>query len=81
MAGGFEYSTTAGGECDGGDKGKPVCSWKAVEPEKWPTADAACVAAALVAAARGAADAGETAGSAAMAALDAAFVDGSPCRI
>ena len=71
---GFEYSTTAGGECDGSDK--PVCSWKTVGSESWAVADSACVTAAVVAAASAGADA-----DGAIATLDAAFADGSPCRI
>ena len=80
---GHEYSTTAGGEC-GSEENKQVykasvCSWKAAEPGAWRSADAACVAAALVAAVDRATVMGAQA--AATAALAAAFAEGSACRI
>lgn len=47
--GGHEYSTTAGGECDG-SSAKKTCSWKAVDQSSWRAATLACVEAAVVAA-------------------------------
>lgn len=46
---GHEYSTTAGGECGSAEnqKGYSICTWKAESAEQWPSADAACVRAAL----------------------------------
>jgi hypothetical protein len=76
-AGANEYSTTAGGQC--GRDENDLCTWAESAHNMWVTADAACVEAAVVAAANRAPVADvSVAGSVA---LDKAFALGSPCRL
>jgi hypothetical protein len=75
--GAHEYSTSAGGQCAGDED--DLCTWAASSRHSWVSADAACVEAAVVAAAKVVHV--TDAGVAGAAALEQAFALGSPCRL